>query len=1219
MASRRRNSAAIHLRRFDTALAAWLWPGSNVPGGSLDAVVDALRAWAAERPEDARDVQRLAVGLAVNCVHRAQLTAARRAVATGLDASMIGAPDGGEQLTSATWLALLGARLAYELDDVGGARVLVDRAHDTSDRVHSPGPLDRYLQAHSYLIEARLAEAALEVRQARAAYDASADLVATLVDELPSGGLLTPWSALLFGAAALAQPDASAQLLRDDLDEADVLATVGLARTSDNAGAARDAVDRCVEQGLPQSESVLFLSGVLDHVPATQIDGAADRLASAIDDLDERTRPSWQLALRALQADVWISRGDAQHADKAFQLARQPHQEAGPLALMIALASEARARYTAGDAAAGWAAAQLLLQLRAQTADRLAGSRLELRARAGCEQALSSALAAEAAVIGVGDEIEIRRRTAVLIDAMRSGDEVLAAAPPTDDPSRALDRAARLAADRFGRLAYRVHATDALGDMVVLVVQHIGNQAMFVIVGSGTDEAMVTTTASADAARALAGLAAAAERAITSPVADDRLVQLGRAAFDALPITVQGALRRASTVVIVPDFGSGRDRTPFELLHDGDAFLGTSKVVCRSLSLSHAMHVLEPPLVSTTMGRRALCVAVAAPPGMPALPDATTEVTRVGSALGWGWDPQNLLESDADPEVVLELAPLADVLHLACHGDSAAGSEALVLGDGKRLRALDIVTRHRLRGLTYLNACSLGAGRYVGGGQSRGVAYAFARAGSPTVVANLLPVADRSAADLAEAFYDEAREQPVGEALRRARQRLSDKVSAALWSTTILLGDPSRRLDGTRDVATDETGRLLAGEPTPTRQRLRSARAVARKEPGDIRLGAAIELATALADGDTRLELAARVAGELGHEIGEAQLLTTQADSLREGGDVASHARALRAAVAALEPLRGTWQPAYELHRRALDELRALDPDYQPRELESFKFESGLTVNDRTDPGVNAVLEFQEAQFEHERFWRGDPEFRIPDLDVASVAHNALVWGHRHRLYATGAESAYARSAAERLVWRGLVPESVCAHAHRIWAGLLYFLWGQQYVTHVQSWMLRAHTRVLEIATARVNEYWVAPESSPAFAFVTEIRSMLDSVDRPAQPESRFARARSALRNEGGAGTLGVGAVADRIRELVEGCRADDSYAAADLAAWVVGDVLDRERASSDAAESKQATALVMRTIRDKLADREEGWIMPYLMDGFANERETSGTDLLARWSSQVL
>lgn len=188
---------------------------------------------------------------------------------------------------------------------------------------------------------------------------------------------------------------------------------------------------------------------------------------------------------------------------------------------------------------------------------------------------------------------------------------------------------------------------------------------------------------------------------------------------------------------------------------------------------------------------------VGRPPGETPLQFVDTEIRAVSGALrDQMWDVAELNEADADPQAVLQLRPMAHLIHIACHGEASAGAEALVLGGGARLTALEFITRHPVRCVTYLNACSLAPGRYLGGGVSRGIAYAFARAGAPVVLANLLPVEEKSTAQLAEVFYLAANHLPVGDALRHARQLLHSMVGPALWSSTVLLGDPRVWLDG---------------------------------------------------------------------------------------------------------------------------------------------------------------------------------------------------------------------------------------------------------------------------------------------------------------------------------------------------------------------------------------------------------------------------------------
>jgi hypothetical protein len=725
-ADRRRGSSGSYLQQFQQAYAAWRWPDDNRSPGDPLPVVEALRSWVGAWPENALDIQRIAVGAAATAVASGDDATAARLVNIGLEASLIGAPTAADLAPMTTWLALVGARAALQLDDVAGSRVLIDRARDTADQA-TGGPLGSYLRLHEHLIEARLDEAAREVREARDGYRVAADLAASLAGGANREALLRAWARLLFGEAGDAQPELAAPLLQIDLVQARQLALLGLARTSSDAGSARDAIDACASDGLPLDESVLALDGVLDKLPPEQINASAEKLATATRGLGETWKASWLLAVRAFQTAAWLNAGRSDEAAAAEGLAYEANPlRVDALAFEVGTAMMARQRYDAGDRAAAWSAIEILLSVRAEAASRLAASRFGLRARAASEPAIITALRAETDPLPDVRDVGMRRRAAALIDGLRSP----ADAPPaaaSRGSGAGYDMAEWLATDRIGRIAYQVSRPVGPTDALVLVAQNVGSAAFFIAVGGGDDEVLITPPLT-DTRIAFANLIAGAEQSVGVPGRDERLASLGRKAFESLPASIRDRLRRASLVMIVPDLTAGRDRIPFELLHDGDAFLGVSKILVRCLSLWHALRVLEPPPLAPTIGRRALCVAVAEPPGFEALPYAAKEPDMVRNALGSSWDSASLVEADAEPDAILELAPLADVLHLACHGDSAAGAEALVLANGARLRAIDIATRHRLRGVTYLNACSLGRGRYVGGGVSRGAAYAFARA-----------------------------------------------------------------------------------------------------------------------------------------------------------------------------------------------------------------------------------------------------------------------------------------------------------------------------------------------------------------------------------------------------------------------------------------------------------------------------------------------------------
>jgi hypothetical protein len=602
--------------------------------------------------------------------------------------------------------------------------------------------------------------------------------------------------------------------------------------------------------------------------------------------------------------------------------------------------------------------------------------------------------------------------------------------------------------------------------------------------------------------------------------------------------------------------------------------LSTGKVITRCLSLAHALRVVESPLVALPQGRHGLCVRVSRPPGWAALQHAETEVGTVGDVLRQhGWDVAQLLESDAEPQTVLELLPLAHVLHIACHGEASAGSEALVLAGGGRLTSLEFSTRHPVRCVTYLNACSLARGRYLGGGVSRGLAYALARSGAPAVLANLSPVEDASAAQLAEAFYLAARDLPVGQALRQARQLLQATAGPAQWSPTVLFGDPLARIGGARDAHVDATAKLFAGQALPTAKRLAAAKKQLNAQPGNLRLAAAIRFAETLAAGDA----------------------------------------ATLESIDTLQPLRGAWEPASEAHARLQNELQSLDPGYQVRELKTVRLPSGMSINDRSDPAVDAVLRMMDAMHEQEAYWRGAPSLHAPDVDLPSAAHNMVVWGYLQRLFDRGAEASYALQCAERLAWRGLVPPACVPDLGRVLAALLHFLWGQQGVKHLEHWMQRAHVNVILLALNRVPQAWVPPQATMGTTHARELSARLDRLVDGDQ-KSKFARARAALHGGAVAGSR-VAELSTAIQDAVRRCRLQDPRSAAELGAWVLGDVMQRIDAAERAGEERLDALLALRSLFDELVEHEEDWFMPYLMEGFEEVRATGGQDLFDRWS----
>ena len=236
---------------------------------------------------------------------------------------------------------------------------------------------------------------------------------------------------------------------------------------------------------------------------------------------------------------------------------------------------------------------------------------------------------------------------------------------------------------------------------------------------------------------------------------------------------------------------------PFHALHDGEGYLLER---CEIVYLPAAGWLLRDQTfrVSETLkvSRRALIVGHDHDGRLPA---AQAEAQAIYDLLRasipqTGIIPTLLLGGDATQSHLRELAPAADILHLATHGvfrqDNPLFS-ALRLADGW-LTLADVEWMDlRQASLVTLSACETGAGD-LRGGDLFGLSQAFLRAGAASLVASLWPVPDEATARLMVGFY---RRRVAGEskvaALRAAQLALMEESAyrhPLYWAGFGLLG-----------------------------------------------------------------------------------------------------------------------------------------------------------------------------------------------------------------------------------------------------------------------------------------------------------------------------------------------------------------------------------------------------------------------------------------------
>jgi CHAT domain-containing protein len=223
---------------------------------------------------------------------------------------------------------------------------------------------------------------------------------------------------------------------------------------------------------------------------------------------------------------------------------------------------------------------------------------------------------------------------------------------------------------------------------------------------------------------------------------------------------------------------------PFHALHDGASYVIERREVSFTPSAVVLLHCLAQP---RRPFRRALLVGVA-DEQTPRVPD---EIQALEPLFP---ESHTLLDEKATLAALVEYAPGADVLHLACHGQFRPDNplfSSLRLGDGW-LTVRDTYNLDLKCGLAALSACETGVNEVAPGDELIGLARGFFSAGAPTLLLSLWSVDDEATAELMVSFYRLllAGHNPAA-ALRAAQLRLLEKQPHPFfWSPFMIFGRP---------------------------------------------------------------------------------------------------------------------------------------------------------------------------------------------------------------------------------------------------------------------------------------------------------------------------------------------------------------------------------------------------------------------------------------------
>jgi len=122
------------------------------------------------------------------------------------------------------------------------------------------------------------------------------------------------------------------------------------------------------------------------------------------------------------------------------------------------------------------------------------------------------------------------------------------------------------------------------------------------------------------------------------------------------------------------------------------------------------------------------------------------------------------------------------------------GSALLLAGEGKedgRLKVGEIFSLNLKADAVVLSACETALGKISNGDEIIGLIRAFIYAGTPSVIATLWKVNDRSSYELMREFYANLRSMKKADALRRAQLKTMEEFPQPFfWAAYELTGEP---------------------------------------------------------------------------------------------------------------------------------------------------------------------------------------------------------------------------------------------------------------------------------------------------------------------------------------------------------------------------------------------------------------------------------------------
>lgn len=282
----------------------------------------------------------------------------------------------------------------------------------------------------------------------------------------------------------------------------------------------------------------------------------------------------------------------------------------------------------------------------------------------------------------------------------------------------------------------------------------------------------------------------------------------GRALYDALFGPIDPEISGVDHVIVVPH--GGLWEVPFQALQtprgkfvveEHAIAYAPSASALKALDSRRHPRAAQPRVIA--FGDPRVTVA-----GVAALPNAAREAREVAAVYG----ANTIVATDADATEgrFRELAPRADIVHIATHGvldnTSPLFSYVMLSGNGRdrrsdgRLEGRELINMELGAELVVLSACETALGRISSGEGVVGLSWALFAAGASTTAVSLWPVDSASTTELMSAFHRERRQltsiaaaAPTAQALRSAQRRSLARPESRhpfYWAGFVVVGVP---------------------------------------------------------------------------------------------------------------------------------------------------------------------------------------------------------------------------------------------------------------------------------------------------------------------------------------------------------------------------------------------------------------------------------------------